>query len=105
MAQAAYTAIDSTIRAWVGKYDFTLYDSFEGFPDQVLRSVYLSSDRGECFQIWIEPPESGFVAVHAGDVETAEDREFRHDWKVPIAELGATLEAAVAHVKNWMNRE
>jgi hypothetical protein len=104
MAAAPYAAIDSAIREWVEKHRFTLFDSAEGFPEEDFRSVYLSSDRGECFQIWIDPPESGEVSLHAADVETRLDEEFHHDWRVPVPQLAAALEVAVAHVKGWMNR-
>ena len=105
MAERGYAAIESTILAWVGKHNFTLFDSVEGMPEQDLRGVYLSSERGECFQIWIDPPKSGQVAVHARDIETALDEEFRHDWNTPIAQLGVVLEDAVAQVNRWMERQ
>jgi len=104
MSSQGYASIDSTINAWVEKHSFTLFRTIEGVPEQDFRTVYLSSDRGECFQIWIDPPEAGQVAVHAADIETKLDKEFRHEWRAPVGNLAAVLESAVAEVGRWMVR-
>jgi hypothetical protein len=104
MSSQAYASIDPTINAWAEKHSFTLFRTIEGMAAQDFRAVYLSSDRGECFQIWIDPPESGQVAVHAADIETRLDQEFRHEWRAPVDNLAAALESAVAEVGRWMER-
>jgi hypothetical protein len=105
MSSPGYATIDSTITAWVKRNSFELFDSIEGMPEQNFRAVYLWSGRGECFQIWIDPPESGHVSVHARDIETKLDEEFRHDWRAPASDLEAMLETAVAQVNRWMERQ
>jgi hypothetical protein len=105
MASAmSYSSIDAVIQAWVKKHRFTLFDRTEGM-DGSFRSIYVSSEKGECFQIWIDPPESGRVAIHAADVETHLNETLRQDWSVPIATLEVALENALTHVKAWMNRQ
>jgi hypothetical protein len=102
MNQRAYGPIDGAIDEWAARHKFKLFTAFGGTPEA--RAVYLSSTRGECFQIWIDPPESGHVAVHAADVETRGDEAFREDWRVSVQSLPAALDRAVEHVHGWMGR-
>jgi len=104
MNRRGYEPLDATIREWAERHHFTLFDSIENMPDQVFRTVYLSSESGECFQIWVDPPQSDHVALHAADVETRDDEEFRQDWRVPVQALAAALDRAVEHVHGWMSR-
>ena len=99
-----YAQIDPTIDAWVAKHKFSLFTHTEGMAGSDFRSVYLSSKHGECCQIWIDKPESGRVSLHAADVETRQDEEMRKDWCVPISELEATLDSAIAFVQKWFER-
>lgn len=99
-----YAQIDSTINAWVEKHKFVLFTKYEGRQEPEFRAVYLSSNLGECCQIWIEKPESGQVAVHIRDIETRMDEEVSKDWVVPMSELEGTLEEAVSFVQAWFKR-
>src|SRR5574343_1189001 len=98
---ADYSSIDSVINDWVERHRFDLYTRYAGGPE--CRNVYVSG-HGECCQIWIDPPESGRVALHAADVETRNDEEMRQDWHVALQDLEQTLEEALAFVRQWMNR-
>ena len=98
---ADYSSIDPVINAWVERHGFSLYTLYAGGPES--RNVYVSGN-GECCQIWIDPPESGRVALHAADVETRSDEEMRQDWHVPVQDLEQTLEEALAFVQQWMRR-
>ena len=100
-----YAEVDPIIRAWTERHGFTLFDRYDGFPDVPLRLVYLSSPHGECFRIWINEPKSGQISVGAADVETRNDEELLQEWSVPVENLGAALEGAVAHVQKWMSRD
>ena len=100
----SYAEIDPIIRAWSQKHGFTLFERVEGDPTPV-RSVYLSSPQGACFQIWIDQPRSSQVALHAADVETRDDEELRQDWSVPVSSLAVALDHAVLHVREWMGRK
>ena len=100
----SYAEIDHIIRGWSEKHGFTLFERVEG-DSLPVRSVYLSSPQGECFQIWIDQPKSSQVSLHAADVETRNDQKLRQDWSVPVNSLAAALERAVLHVRAWMDRE
>ena len=93
----SYALIDSTISAWVEKHGFSPFND----PG---RSIFLSSDEGECCQIWIDAPKANSVQIHAAAVEAKEDEEMRQDWDVPIANLELALENAVVAVRQWFRR-
>jgi hypothetical protein len=66
--------------------------------------AYVSSEQGECFQLWIDEPEAGHVSIHAAGVETRSDADLRQDWRVPLDELAQALEDALGHVERWIKR-
>lgn len=94
----SYSAVDPVIRAWTERHGFTLFEHVGGKDGYPVRCVYVSSPRGECFQIWVEEPEARHVSIHAADVETHQDVEFRQDWRVPATQLGEALERVLARV-------
>ena len=98
----SYDAIDPVIASWCKRYGFTLFTHTEGMSGQY-RCIYTSSE-SECFQISVDEPDAGEVAIHAADVETHLDEELRKDWTVPVGALASALDAAVAHVRGWMER-
>jgi hypothetical protein len=100
----SYAQIDAVIEAWAKRHSFTLYTSHEGQPGSDFRAVYLSSQNGECCQIWVDEPSAGLVAVHMGDIETREDEEIRKDWSATIFGLEEALEDAVAFTRAWFQR-
>jgi hypothetical protein len=100
----SYAQIDAVIEAWAQRHRLTLYTRYEGQPDSDFRAVYLSSQNGECCQIWVDEPSAGLVAVHMQDIETRDDEEIRKDWSVPILELEGALEDAVAFTRAWLQR-
>lgn len=93
----SYESVDLIIDGWVKKHAFTPFNE----PG---RSVYLSSDKGECFQIWIDPPVSNEITLHAGGIETQNEEEVQMDWKVPVNEFANALDHAVACVRLWFAR-
>lgn len=95
-----YASIDPMIRAWAEANALKLFDSF---AEQEARFCYTSSQKGECCQIWIEPPQNNTVTVHAGTIETLGDREMHQKWTVPPAELNQVLETALRTVRVWMD--
>lgn len=99
---ADYSSIDPAINAWVKRHGFSLYTRYADGPE--CRNVYVSGN-GECCQIWIDPPESGQVALHATDVETRNNEEMRQDWHVAVHKLEQALEEALAFVRQWMRRD
>ena len=100
-----YAQIDQVILDWVEKHSFSLFTKYENDSDSDFRAVYLSSEQGECCQIWIDKPKSGKVCIHAGDIETHQDEELKKEWCVPIEGLAEALENAVNFVKTWFGRK
>jgi len=75
-----------------------------GNSETEFRSVYISSQRGECCQIWIDAPADGFVAVHAADADTINDEEIQNHWRVPVSDAADALEVALEFVRQWLSR-
>ena len=100
----SFALIDSEIIDWVNRHNYTLVTRAKGSPENEFRAVYLSSKRGECCQIWIEPPQNGQVAVNVADVESIQDAELKEKWVVSVSELGKALEDAVTYVQAWFKR-
>ena len=100
-----YSQNDSIISEWVNRHKFTLFTSIEGIENSDYRAVYLSSEQGECCQIWIDKPDSGIVCVHAADVETHQDEELSKEWCVSEEKLCETLDNAVSFVNQWFARK
>ena len=95
-----FTEIDPQIERWAKKHSLMLNTS--PWNSQESRCVWLSSEAGECFQIWIEPPGDGLVRLHAAGVESRRDDHPPHDWMVPVGEIAAALESAYELVLEWM---
>ena len=100
-----YSEIDQVISEWADKHGFSLFTKHENDSDSDFRAVYLSSEQGECCQIWIDEPKEGMVHIHAGDVETRQDEELKKEWCVPVKELAEALENAVNFVNTWFSRK
>lgn len=100
-----YLKIDPVITNWTKEHRFSLFTGYENHPDTEIRTVYLSSEQGECCQIWIDKPNLGKVCVHAGDVESFQNEELEKEWCVPVDELAKALETAVSFVENWFGRK
>jgi len=86
-----YSQINSIIRKWVDRHKLSLFTKIDGIEDYECRSVFISSQNGECCQIWIDAPKSRRVHIHIADVETKDDEELLIDWDVPIEKLEETL--------------
>ncbi len=97
-----YEEVDATIAAWAVANVKMLFDEWAGKP---ARFAYLPGLRPfECFQIWVEPPVSGQVAVYAASVDTDDDSEHQRTWEGPVASLGTMLDQATETVREWINR-
>ena len=95
-----YAAVDRVIRTWSNAHSLKVFDSFGG---RETRFCYVSSSRGECFQISIQPPGDATVKVDVWSVETRDDRELHEDWVVPISRLQDGLEAALSRVRELLD--
>ena len=95
----AYSVIDPIIHAWSKAHSLKMFSSFGGRSE---RFCYISSHRGECFQIAIQPPQDAKVRVDAWSVETLDDRELHQEWVSEVTELQNALESALAQVHEWL---
>ena len=93
----SYQDVESAIDVWVERYAFKLLGGTG-------RSIYLSSENGECCQIWIDAPQSGKIKFHVAAVESKDDEEMKMDWEVPVTELPQGSDNAVQFVGNWFVR-
>jgi hypothetical protein len=91
-----YSEIDDQIREWGRRHK--LYRPCDGDN----RNVYVSSEAGECFQIWIDIPVGGYTTVHAAFLEGPAERECTADWTVSTASVGSTLDELFSLVESWM---
>ena len=90
----SYTEIDPIISAWVQRHLLTLYTQYQ---DSEVRSVDVVDAKGRKFQIWIDPPANGKVAVHAWDY-----RKRKKVWNTTTGDVDDRLEDAFATVADWI---
>ena len=100
-----YSDIDSTITKWVEKHNLSLFTSMDGVENSECRNVYISSEQGECCQIWVDKPNSGKVCIHAAEVESHHDEELSKEWCATLEELNKALDNAVSFVQQWFERK
>jgi hypothetical protein len=94
-----YSSIAPEIEAWVRANSLVLGTKW---ANAEARFVHVSSEAGECFQIWIHPPAEGRVCIAARCIEGRGDDEDGQTWSVPIEEISAGLKAAMRTVVGWM---
>ena len=97
---SSYLAIEPQLKRWAEKHSLIVNSSPWNGGES--RAVWLSSEAGECFQIWIEPPVQGIVRLHAAGVESRRDDDPPQDWTVSIDQLPLALETAYDLVVEWM---
>ena len=95
----SYASIDPQIRDWAAKHALKLFTSW---ADHAARFIYVSSVTGDCFQIWIDPPEAGQVSLHAAFVDGPRDEDLNWDCHVPESDLASALEQTFSKVTDWM---
>jgi len=97
-----YGEADAIINTWANANVKTLFVEWAGQP---ARCAYLPGNRPfECFQISIEPPVSGHIAVNACSIDTDDGNEFEKRWVGPLDDLAMMLDDATSAVKDWANR-
>ena len=99
---SGYAAIDATIATWAADHALNLCTN--GFENSPVRFIYVSSDAGECFQIWVEEPKGEVIEIHAADIETHGDEELSNEWTARPDNLKAALDEAFKTVCGWMTR-
>lgn len=97
----SYEVVDQAILSWVSDNSLTLFDSVD---EREARFCYISSERGECLQISVDPPEPDMVRVHLWDIETDDDVEVHLEWVERPAELRKLLDLALKEARAWLSR-
>lgn len=97
-----YAEVDSIIDAWASA---NVKKLFCEWADRPARFAYVPGLRPfECFQISIDAPLLGRIAVYARSIDTDDESEFEQCWEGPTDTLFAMLEEATGTVQEWMNR-
>jgi len=98
----SFAEVDLIIDAWAAATVEKLFTEWAGRP---ARFAYLPGLRPfECFQISIDQPLSGRVAVLARSVDTDDESEFEQRWEGATETLPAMLGEATDRVRTWVNR-
>lgn len=101
---SSYSDVDPVITKWVEATGSTL---FTVWADARARFFYIPGDPPfECFQISVELPQEGQIAVHASAVDTNDDTEgdLEAFWEGQVAELDGLLARAIATADTWKGR-
>jgi hypothetical protein len=62
----------------------------------------LSSVSGECFQIWIDPPEEGQTCVYAACLVGRREDDLPETWRIAVTGLRVAIDSAFQTVTDWM---
>ncbi len=96
--------LDAIIEACVKRNGTTLFSRTEGA--QSSRYFHLSGHPPhECFQVGILPHRDDSVIVQAMSNDTNDDSEFSASWQGKAGELEEMLNAAVAQIGKWKDRQ
>ena len=96
----AYEDLDQSISLWAERHSLLLVKQSGGAD---VRGVYVSSQSGECYQIWIGLPSSGEVLVSAACIEGPREDDPPQEWSVEVDKLEDALEEAFHTVIGWMS--
>lgn len=97
-----YAEVDPIIDAWA---EITVKKLFNEWAGQPARFAYLPGLRTlECFQISIDPPFVGRIAVFARSVDTDDGSEFEQRWEGATGTLSSMLDEATETVQGWVAR-
>lgn len=97
-----YAEVDPIIDAWAAG---TAKKLFTEWADRPARFAYLPGLRPfECFQISVDQPHGGRIAVLARSIDTDDDSELEERWEGAVENLLTMLEEATDRVRRWANR-
>ncbi|MCZ4344269.1 ferredoxin [Sphingomonadaceae bacterium G21617-S1] len=97
-----FAGMDPTIEEYVKANGSTLFTEWAGEP---ARFFHLPGHPPfECFQVSINPPRAGRVAVFARSIDTNDGSELEESWEAPVQELSSLLVKATRAVQVWRNR-
>jgi hypothetical protein len=91
---ANYSEIDPVLYAWAQKHGLQIFMKYQSYD---VRSVFLTSNSGEPYQIWVDAPdERKEVHLHARDYTN-----MRADIISSLHDLDGKLEEIYATVRSW----
>jgi hypothetical protein len=91
----SYAIIDPILIPWVSKKGLKLFTSFK---DEEVRSTEVVDQRGNRYQIWVEPADSsGQYPVYAWDY-----KKRKSQFIGPLKDLEHNLEKAYSEVQMWI---
>ncbi|MGH7026866.1 hypothetical protein [Brevundimonas sp.] len=97
-----YSIIDAQLDRRAAENGWTV---FKEWADAPARFFYIGgSAPWDCFQISIDAPVVGAIAVTARSVDTNDDQEFEQTLRGGIAEFDSLLNSAVALIETWKSR-
>lgn len=97
----AYEKIDQSINEWCSNKGFlVLREDREPFR----RYFYISSSRGEIFQVVIEPEHNNSVRMDLHLIEGLKDEEVDMVWTGPSDDLTYAFEIAEYSARSWFDR-
>ncbi len=100
LGRVSYDQVDTAIAEWTTRHGLVLTRSFGG---RAVRNVYISSVTADVFQIWVDEPENGYVAIHAAGVEGVREDDPQRDWVVSVENLASALDEVLRVVEQWMH--
>jgi hypothetical protein len=91
----SYNSIDPILLPWIKKNGLKLFTSFK---DEEVRSTEVVDQKGNRFQIWVEPVDlGGQLSVYAWDF-----KKRKLQFKGSINELALNLDKAYSYVQQWI---
>ena len=106
MDRVSYSDLDPALRDWSERHGLHV---FTRHRDDETRAVMIVDDAGDAYSLVAAPAGDGLVGVgvavgsRAGRRVTREERaSLRYHEEVPLAGLGAALEACYREVESWI---
>jgi hypothetical protein len=97
-----YSIIDAQLDHRAAENGWTV---FREWADAPARFFYVGGNAPwDCFQVSIDPPAAGALAVTARSVDTSDGQEFEQTWRGGVAEFDRLLTSAVAVIETWKSR-
>jgi hypothetical protein len=93
----SYEAIDAPLARWAADHRLHVGTKYR---DEEVRSIDIVSQKGRRYQLWIDPPRDGGIAIHAWDY-----KKRRADFDVLVNDLPLALDEALVEIGKWMQAE
>lgn len=98
----SFETIGPIIETWAKKHGLHLMVESE---EPSRRYFYISSERGETFQIVIEPERGGSVRMDAHLIESPTGEEAHFVWEIPKSQTEHGLDLGLGSAQAWFKRK